>query len=311
MASGFWSSYWRSGLASRCQRFFSTKCQLPDLATPTGKEINLSTSQDAIQNFLHYNFKYGPLSPTYKYEKVKDEIYITISDDIGIVGSIRSKPGGYFEDNSICIIDCFCVRSDWRRKGIGTYLLNQIQKECAKRNIYNAIFLKEGKPIQQIGVEPIYSSYYAFRDVTNSNIPDTVKQLQPNLAYSLLSNYSLLRPDTFLILNRETENQKWFHYKKDTYWVLAVVQNSYQVFKDGNTIGWITGWIESPTMTDEVRKEAAEDITSACSPYYNMIWMDNKWTSTSNKFMIDGSFHWYTYQWTTSLIPGTSYCIMS
>jgi hypothetical protein len=54
-------------------------------------------------NFLHYNFKYGPLSPIYKYEKVKDEICITISDDIGIVGSIRSKPGGYFEDNSICI----------------------------------------------------------------------------------------------------------------------------------------------------------------------------------------------------------------
>lgn len=311
MASGFWSGYWRSGMTNKTQRFISTKCQLPDLASPSGKQICLATPTDLIQKFLHYNFRSGPLSPIYKYEQVEKELFLTISDDTGIIGTVRSKPGGTFEDKSICIIDCFCVRSDWRRKGVGTFLLNQIQKECAKRNIYNAIFLKEGKPIQQIGVEPIYSSQYAFRQVTDSILPDTVKQLEPSLAYMILENYCLLRPDTFIILNKKTPNQRWFRYKKDYYWVLAVVQDSYQSFKDGNTIGWITGWIESPNMTDEIRKEASEDITSACGAYYNMIWMDNKWTSTSSKFMIDGSFHWYTYQWSTCLTPSQSYCIMA
>jgi len=73
---------------------------------------------------------------------------------------------------------------------------------------------------------------------------------------------------------------------------------------------WITGWIESPNITDDLREEALHQISNSMDFYY--MWANRAWISEvkASEWKIDGSFHWYLYQWTTS-IHFKSYCVLS
>ena len=310
MSLSFWSNYWRS-MPGRYARFYSVQTHMPEQAVILASKGN----PDLVSPFLKTYFKSNPrTSPEYIYEEIPEEILLQIPDASGaIAGSIRARPSGSFEYMPITLIDCFCVRPDMRRKGLGTTLLVSIKEACAKSGIYNAIFLKEGNPINAFGVLPIYSSYYAYRDISGLDKSKSVSYMTANQAYTLISSYFMLRPDTFLILNKQTDNQKWLIYRSDIsgVWVLALIQNSYQTIS-GKKIAWVTGWIESPMVNEDTRILASEEITSSIARLgYDWVWLDYNWIGKSKKFQLDGPFHWYSYQWSTSLTPGTSYCIMS
>lgn len=308
-AKSFWSNYWRIK-PSAAARFYSVKSQTPELSKMF---LAKPGNPEQVAPFLKTNFKSNTRSPEYVYEKMPEEILIQAVDISGtdLLGTIRARPAGSFEYMPITLIDCFCVRPDMRRKGLGTFLLSSIKQACANNHIYNAIFLKEGTPILAPGILPVYSSYYVYRNISGLDKSVQVSYMSNSQAYKLISTYTMLRPDTFLILNKETENQKWLMYRHSGIWVLALVQNSFQTIS-GQKIAWITGWIESPLVDENARSLASESITSSITRLgYDWVWLDYKWIGKSSKFMIDGPFNWYTYQWATSLEPSTSYVIMA
>lgn len=316
----FWANYWKqAALPTRNFTTLAARTLAPTMPLHgLGPAIRASADDTpAITKFLRANFRRGPFSPLYLYEVQEDEILLAVRDQhSAIAGTVRLRPAGEFEGNRIHLIDSFCIRPDWRRLGLGSYLLNQIHSAGASEGIHHAIFLKEGRSLDIMGLIPLYSSTYVCRETSvAAAAAAAATELESAIVAKLLHSYSLLRPDTFLILNWATKNQRWFHYKNGTSWILACIQNSYQQFKEeSRPIGWMTGWIESPHMTDDIRYKAAIDICSAAGAYYNWVWMDSKWpgiTQSNTDFLIDGSFHWYTYQWASGILPGRSYCIMA
>ena len=318
MALSFWSNYWRQA-PGKTKRWHSLVlpepgAKLAPAPSPTGIPPTTGTASEYIAKFVASNFRQGQFFPIFHYQPLPEEKTLAIQDKTGIVGTLRSRPIGLFEDNPIYLIDLYCVRPDWRKAGIGSYLLVELRRLCALEGIHHFIFLKEDKPLNILGVEPIYSSLYSYRYI--KGLTGNAQQLQTSHAYTLISSYLMLRPDTFTILNRQSINQNWFIYKTSDAWILALIQNSYQAFAKTpstgpETLGWCTGWIESPTVSAEFRSKAAEEITASASHLFDWIWMDYKWTGNSTQFALDGQFHWYSYNWNTCLTPGQSYIIMT
>jgi hypothetical protein len=112
--------------------------------------------------------------------------------------------------------------------------------------------------------------------------------------------------ELFVIRNENQPNQKWFLYKKGLHYILACVQDTYQRWKE-KTMGWVTAWIESPLITDEIREEASRMLSDEMG--FDYVWMNRLWAPGSI-WIPDGGFHWYAYQWTTSLKIGRSYCLL-
>jgi hypothetical protein len=133
-----------------------------------------------------------------------------------------------------------------------------------------------------------------------------------------------------IIRNINSTNQIWKLYEKGIYKVLVCFQDAYQSFEakrpeakrpeakrpEANgqlkKICWATGWIESPNMTDEYREEASRELSDSMYPAFDYVWMNKKWIGRySDKWKIDGPFHWYSYQWTSSININNSYCILA
>ena len=113
----------------------------------------------------------------------------------------------------------------------------------------------------------------------------------------------------FIIRNRENTNQYWKLYENGIHKIIACIQDTYQ-YKNGKKMGWITGWIESPNITDEMREEASVQISESMD-IFDYIWTNQIWTGQKNKWIIDGPFHWYLCRWTTSISIKRSYCIVN
>lgn len=325
----FWSNYWQTvtalpgkflPLAGLSMTVPARRIVTATAGSPTGSPAIVPDPATPVAPFIHTHFRSSPTAPGFKYVPVPGEIMLSVnsgSDRVNtLAGTIRARPIGDFEGQPIHLIDCFCVRPDWRKRGLGSYLLNSLQTTAAARGKYNAIFLKEGAPLSIFGVHPFYSSIYAYRYVGNlvgERGSPLVRDLSPDLAHRLVDKYALIHPETFMIRSRQATNQKWFYWRQaPESWVIALVQDSYQAFpSDSRPIGWMTGWLESAGLTTGARATAAEAITAAAADTYDWVWLDERWCGDSRAFARDCQFHWYSYQWATSLVPGQSYCIMA
>lgn len=115
------------------------------------------------------------------------------------------------------------------------------------------------------------------------------------------------QPDLFVIWNPKAK-QQWKAYRKGRHHVLACVQDTHQRI-GMRRMGWITAWFESPMIPEEVRADAA--LTLSDTMLFDAVWMDRAWIGKSEcNWTPDGWFHWYAYQWTTSLSFGRSYCLV-
>jgi hypothetical protein len=128
----FWSNYWRTMPSAAAARFYSVTTQMPEMSTSF---LANPGKPEEVGKFLKTNFTSNARSPEYVYEKMPEEILLQVPDTSGqIAGTVRARPAGSFEYMPITLIDCFCVRPDMRRKGLGTFLLSSIKKECADLN---------------------------------------------------------------------------------------------------------------------------------------------------------------------------------
>jgi hypothetical protein len=324
----FWTSYpiWNI-LQSKLNNdiFKSLIFDKQALESPTGVNAVIVTKNQnnylipEIKEFIKKNFGSPPKTPILdipedKLVSNKDHILIVRDIEKNIVGCIRYHYLGIFitsNNEEIYCEDCFTVHKKWRRRGVGDYLLTTLHNYVNKNNIPYSMFLKEGR-ILSIMLTPVYTGLYVFRKLHTIN-SENVSTLTVTQAYKIMDVFSELNK-IFIIRNFSSANQFWKLYKKDTYKVLVCFQDTYQKFEeDGNMkkICWATGWIESPNMTDNIREEASKELSAMMYPEFDYVWMNKEWIGNNSEWKIDGFFHWYSYQWTTSLNIKKSYCILN
>ena len=295
--------------------------------SPTGLEATVIRSCvtnnhliSEICQFIKNNFGSPPTSPILDIPESqllgkKDHIVIVRDLNGDIAGCIRYHYLGVFvkPNQEIYCVDCFTVYKTWRRKGLGDYLLTFLHNYVNEHNIPYSMFLKEGRNLSIIHT-PIYTGIYVFRELQLSKSPN-IRILTPAQAYKLIDISSELN-QMLIIRNINSTNQSWKLYEKGTYKVLACFQDAYQSFKVKRQIKkicWATGWIESPNMTDEYREEASRELSDSMYPDFDYVWMNKKWigNNRTSEWKIDGLFHWYSYQWTSSISINNSYCILN
>ena len=259
-----------------------------------------------IKNFIKINFggQHKPVLDIPEEKLYGEKDIILYVKNINIIGCIRYHYIGIFVDKEIYCVDCFCIHPLWRKRGVGDYLLTTLHIYCNRKNIPHSLFLKEGIHLPIIH-EPFYSGLYVYRKTENR--ANHIISLTTKNAYKLIDIFCTFNP--IFIIKNITADQSWKLYQNGIYKVLACIQDTYQ-YVDGKKMGWITGWIESP-ITDEHREEALRQITDSMYGTFDYIWGNKKWAGNSKEWKLDGQFHWYLYQWTTSIRIDNSYCILN
>jgi hypothetical protein len=273
------------------------------LESPTGSSATHATSLEEINEFLSTHFR---LHPDVHYDipidSLRGNVILTVRDTnktAPLAGCIRYKSLGICDQKQIHLVDCFCVHTDWRGKGVADYMLHELHTIMKDRPY--AIFIKEGKPLPII---PFYQGQYVYRVIKKEPI-HSVQSISIDTAYRIMAHHQVFHP--FFQLAQPSSNQEWKLWKQGVHHVLACVQDTYQRLH-GKRMGWITAWIESPAITDTMRNDASYQLSGSVA--YDMIWM-NRIHVTDSRWTMDGPFYWYTYQWEPSITIGTSYCLIT
>ena len=274
------------------------RCIKSHPSSPTGSNATEATDLVEVQQFLHAHFRMHPdVICTIPLEELTHDVILVVRDQATLVACIRYHLAGIYEGKQIHTVDYFCVHPTWRGKGVGDYLLHELHHRMDKKPY--AIFLKEGTPLPAL---PLYGSTYVYREVHPIPTPHVI-DISEDLAYKIMKIHQQFRP--FVMIYTTTSNQRWRLYKQGIHHVLCCVQDTYQVLHS-KRMGWITAWIESPGLPDTMRADASYQLSSV----YDMIWMDKNHIGDSTEWTEDGSFYWYTYQWTPSSTIGQSYCFI-
>ena len=300
-------------------KFISIERDISIPPSPTSNSFVVMQSEKELNNVRHFLKKWfgnPPKSPQLDNPVCEnDQIVLAVkyrADGVWkIAGTIRYKYTGNFNGHDINIIDCFCIHPEWRKCGVGTYLLAALHKYTNSIGKKWSIFLKEGG-LLPIAQTPFYSSLYRYRRVRSNICTPAVQTIRVDDALKIIYIFKMLRPGIFIIANRHTLNQKWRLYTNGRHWMLAVIQDTYQIhpFNYGK-IGLCVGVIESIGFPPSLRNNALLQLTE--DPEFSWIWLDTIWVDDNSQrsmWSIDGPFHWYAYQWTSSIRPGRDYCIM-
>lgn len=302
-------AFWSHWPTHSSERFHSALLDRPPTPSPTGKPYELSANPTDIQTFLRTYFGSPPRTPVLELVlEPEDEVFV-VRDGEEIVGCVRYHPMGSLHSprrgEPIYLVDAFCVHPRWRGKGIAAYLLSCLHRHSNQRGRPHALFLKEGAPLPILQT-PLYSGQYVYRFLKKRS-HKCVQDLTVEQAARRIQIFLQFQPDLFVIWNPKAK-QQWKTYQKGPHHVLACVQDTHQRFGK-RRMGWITAWFESPMIPEEVRADAARTLTDTM--LFDAVWMDRAWIGESKSDWIpDGWFHWYAYQWTTSLTFGRSYCVV-
>ena len=244
-----------------------------------------------------------------------DYLFLVRDKEGQIAGTIRyCYVGELFADPpsinrpGIHRVDAFCIRPDWRKKGVGDYLLTELQRYANVNGHPYAMFLKEG-PHLPITHFPLYSGRYVYRPIKAMHAKHAphVRLFSRLQACHMLDLYHRIYPNVCIIRNQK-ENQHWRFYKNGYSTILACFQDTYQR-REGKKMSWCTAWLESSVVTDDIRREAAIELTNTL-PSFDYVWMNKQWVGNHSVWKQDGGFHWYTYQWSTDRTVDGSMCIL-
>jgi GNAT superfamily N-acetyltransferase len=325
----FWNTYpfslcWKT-LWNR-NRFQELVFEKDPSPSPTHQNAILLSQQDVpnlsrIRLFLQQYFGHPPETPILDIPEsslvTEKDLLFYVEDEIGtIAGCIRYHfLGAFLTDNRqpMYVVDCFCIHPSWRKRGVGDYLLTVLHRYANQQGIPYCLFLKEGSLLSIIHT-PLFSSRYVYKQVESTMIAHNIQTLSYQRAHQMLHLFHELQPERCIIVNEERgDNQWWKLYQKDGVMILVCFQSAHQWFMEkGQTrrIGWVTCWLESPNATSAHRAEASEQLSDSMAGIFDYIWINEEWTGQSPKWAMDGAFHWYAYQWTTSIHLKGGYCIL-
>jgi hypothetical protein len=262
----------------------------------------------------------------------KDHIFLIRNEKDGIIATVRYHWIGYFmgfmgfTENKksssspvMYLVDGLCVHPNWRGKQLVEYLLTELHAFANKMDIPNAVFLEEGHSSLPLFPLPFYISKYVYRNLSNKsaikhNPSTSILTLSQEKAFTWITIYLQLYPETIFIGHHHSKNVKWLLYRNRSHRILVGIQNTHQIFPETNeTMGWITAWLEIGDISNEDRNQASLEITDDLSSDFDWIWMDRIWAGgdqKSDEWMEDGDFKWYNYQWESSKIIRNSYGIL-
>jgi GNAT superfamily N-acetyltransferase len=328
----FWFSSFNNITTKSFEPFLMEREQL---SSPTGVDAILVTSPTSvlteIREYLRNYFGNPPHTPVLDIPESQllgptDYIFLVREKGGRLVGTIRYRYVGELmvdtmDDTiadsapSIHHVDAFCIHPDWRKRGVGDYLLTELQRYATANGRPYAMFLKEGYYLP-IMYNPIYSGHYVFRRLSAQQTSPYVRTISVEQAHRFIDVYHRIYPQVCIIRNKNGL-QQWRLYKKGYHMILACFQDTYQRI-DKDRMGWCTAWLESSVVTEEIREEAAIALTNTL-PSFDYVWMNKRWTgknslkwtlcSSNRTWTDDGTFHWYTYQWSTNCVMETSMCL--
>jgi GNAT superfamily N-acetyltransferase len=323
----FWFSSIHAPATKSFEPFLIKKDSLPspgvDAVLITGHNTPVSSPiLTEIRNYLRNYFGNPPHTPILDIPESHllgpTDYFILAREKGQLVGTIRYRYVGQFMgqfmDDSlpqdsplIHRVDAFCIHPDWRKRGVGDYLLTELQRYVTVNDRPYSMFLKEGFHLPIVHA-PLYSGRYVFRRLSVVQQAPHVRTLSVEQAHRFLDVYHRIYPQVCIIRN-ENGLQQWRLYKKGYHIILACFHDTYQRI-DKERMGWCTAWLESSVVTEEIREEAAIELTNTL-PSFDYVWMNKRWTGNNSlDWTNDGTFHWYTYQWSTNCIMDTSMCLL-
>jgi len=272
--------------------------QKDSLPSPTGLSYEIVTTHEECNEVrAHWRQHFGspPHTPILDLpeEIIMNDLVLIVRDQNGIIaGSIWYHPMGTYNGKPVHLVDGFCIHPDWRKKGVGDYLLTELHRLTVDTPY--TLFLKEGAPLSHA---PFYTGHYVYRALQEGLKPfkSFIHAVTPRQARRLMAVYQEMDPSLILLRPSGITNQRWWRYHRGIHHVLICIQDTYQ-WKEGKKMGWITAWLESPGLTDSIREEAAWLLSDRAYPEFSYVWMDARWCS-SEEWIPDGTFHWYAYRW--------------
>lgn len=295
-------------------------------SSPTGSTYEMVefTSDDQLKQelciyLLHY-FGNPPHTPSFEIPidqlVMENDYLLFVRESSKVVGCIRYHYVGITQGLPIHVVDCFCIHPQWRKKGVGDYLLTELHRYSNTQGNPYALFLKEGACLPLYKVFPMYSSGYLCRTMNQYQSSPYLTNLSIKQAHDLITIYQTFYPDRLILLHQRP-NQQWklFEYRDHVYTkrIIIGIQDSFQrLTLKGKRMAWMTAWLETPGMTEEIRLMAANAVADSLYPDYGALWMDHEWMGMNEipGWKEDGAFHWYTYQWKTSSTMNKGYALM-
>jgi GNAT superfamily N-acetyltransferase len=296
------------------ETFLSQLIEKDPIPSPTGRTAQLVDRDNralltTIRRFLQTHFGSPPHTPVLDIPEdillgPNDHIFVLRDEGDELVGTIRYHYMGEAQE-SIYVVDAFCIHPAWRRKGLGDYLLTELHRYANQIGIPYAMFLKEGPSVSTLA-PPFYTGTYVYRALHRTVVCPNLMELTVEEAHRMMRAYQTVLPNRMMIWNKSA-NQRWRWYRRGNQSIMICIQDTYQR-KEGKKIAWVTAWLESPNTTDEIRREAATAVAEDLYPAFDYVWMNQVWVGGSEEWSVDGPFHWYSYQWSTS-ITGHSYAL--
>lgn len=275
-----------------------------------------------IRDFLRCHFGTPPTSPVLDIPEESllgpsDILFYVLDNNCRLIGCVRYHAIGELASHPIYLVDCFCIHPRFRKRGLADYLLTTLHRFANKHGIPYALFLKEGAPLPIWSI-PLYTSSYVYKQVKHQIAGHNLQHLTPKEGHRLLDIFCNVIPTCLVIRPSSSHNQSWRLYRESPHqMILACVQDSYQGLQEADgqrkRMGWITAWLESPTVSEDGRARAITAIADSMEGQMDYIWANKAWIGSSNvatEWKEDGSFHWYTYQWNTNLHLKSGYCII-
>ncbi len=287
-----------------------------------GKGLHLIPLQakhaEVMANFLKHHFTIYPRS---RITLTKDRIYQGFARDqwigVGIftvekhlVACCISKPLGRMKfSHEILdqggVVDYFCVHKDYRKRGLATFLLDELIVLTAQKERNVHIFLKEGFPLWSL--PPLYTSSYIAR------MKKTPGEAQEHFGPMGIGTHGYIQSYThadFLPLTKFVANLPYeltgdselfgFNYRGHDIF-LCMTDLHHCSVPDGKRIGELS-WILPKTVEVPLSIQKLAVETCVDSSKYDIVIMDHKIPhEKSNSWQKDASFSWYIFNYN----PGT------
>lgn len=235
------------------------------------------------------------------------------------IGAICSGSGGkgssstHQADFPLRLISNFCVHPAYRKKALGSQLLNAVWHDLLQLGEDACIFLKEGQPLLTAG-PPLAAGRWVYRYClpTNSRqICSTWRQITASadaVADRLIESYIAENPTALFNKGIYSAACKTmlYEYKGLRGSILAAFTPADQLHSlNGRPIYYQTGWLERGNILLTERVVAAKAISDCIGVAAKGAWV---WCdisiindTVSAPWKLDGPYYYYAFQWTANL----------
>jgi hypothetical protein len=226
-----------------------------------------------------------------------------------LIGCCVSRPLGSLVENrqiqgSLGLVDFFCVDRIWRKKGVASYLLQELVSLTALQKRMVHIFQKEGLPLAPL--PPLWQGHYVSRRATNpSESKDFLFRLSiqkscfiPQFEYFQWIPHTSSFIGKQNILSQDTDIYFFNYLGKHVY--VAITNTFHRSVPEGFTIGEILWCI--PVGTDvlpSIQRLAIEAVVDNSG--YEIVLMDSSLPHSSKMaWQKDSPYAWYCFNYRPS-----------